>query len=208
METGLYIWKIKNKLLIIFISFLFLSCTNVNKNNTLETIPNQVKLTNGVLVCRLGNGFFSDYFRKYASKEKRFSHIGIISIENGEYFVYHTEASELTGVGFVKKESLISFLDGIKIYEFFEMKYSERTKSKILENVYNYYIHKTPFDLSFDSSNDSELYCTELIATSINNALNKEIILPTLILNGKKIFSLDDIYLNENVEKLTFANKI
>lgn len=207
MVTGLYIWKVKNKVFTLFFIFLFLSCINVDKNVIVETIPNQEQLTNGVLVCRLGNGFFSNYFRKHASAEQRFSHIGIVSIEKGEYFVYHTEASELTGVGFVQKESLNSFLKDIKTYDFFALKYSEHTKLEILKNVHKYYTDKTPFDLSFDSSTDVELYCTELIAVSINKALNNKVIVPTLTLNGKSIFSLDDIYLNENVEKVIFTSK-
>ncbi len=159
-------------------------------------------LRTGMLVCRLGNGFFSDYFKKYASKEKKYSHIGIISIENDTIFVYHSEASELTGVGKVKREPLNSFLYKIEVFDFFELNYSNTTITKILGITKGYYSDNIPFDLDFNSSNDDELYCTELVANSINKGLDYLLIKPSLELNGNKIFSLDDIYLNKNVKKV------
>lgn len=185
---------------------LFFSCNNSKKPENLAYILNQNTIENGVLVCRLGNGYFSEYFRKYASKEKRFSHIGIISKENDTLYVYHSEASELTGIGHIKREKLNSFLKDINVYEFFEFNYSDLTKNKILNEIRIYHSKKTPFDLNFNSFNDNELYCSELIASSINRALKTAVISPTLVLNGKKIYALDDIYLNKNVIKITLAN--
>lgn len=199
METGLFIWNLKNNIFLIFC--LFISCNSSQNSKTKETILNSENLKNGTLVCRLGNGYFSNYFRKYASKEKKFSHIGIISKENNELYVYHSEASELTGVGFVKKEKIKTFLRDIKVFEFFEFNYNDSIKGEIISKINGYYLNKTPFDLNFDSENDNELYCTELIATSINKALNKKEIIPSLKLNGKNIYALDDIYLNKNIEK-------
>lgn len=140
----------------------------------------------GNLVCRLGNGYFSNYFKEYASTEKKFSHIGILSKENDTLFVYHSEASELTGVGFVKKELLNSFLDGIKTFDFYRLDFNDTINSQILEQVKRYYNLKTPFDLDFNNADDTKLYCSELIAVSINKSLKDSIIKPTLILNKKK----------------------
>lgn len=198
METGLFTWTRKNNFLI-FLCFL-ISCNSSEKPNIKTNILDIGDLKNGTLVCRLGNGYFSNYFRQYASKEMKYSHIGIISKEDNDFYVYHSEASELTGVGNVKKEKLESFLKDIKVYDFFQFTYNDAIKNDILNNVKSYYSNKTPFDLSFDSENDDELYCTELIATSINNALNKKEIKPSLNLNGRKVYALDDIYLNENIK--------
>jgi len=160
----------------------------------------------GNLVCRLGNGYFSNYFKEYASSEKKFSHIGILSKENDTLYVYHSEASELTGIGFVKKELLNSFLEEIKTFEFYQLGFNDTINYRILEQVKSYYNLKTPFDMDFNSSDDTKLYCSELIAVSINKSLKDSIIKPTLILNKKRLYALDDIYLNENVTKITFAN--
>lgn len=206
MEIGLYIWNQKNKILIILLSFAILSCNQIQQNNNNLNDLNFEILESGDLVLRLGNGYFSNYFKQYASLEKKFSHIGIVSRENDTIFVYHSEASEFTGVGFVKKELLNSFLDEIEIYDFYRLNFKDSINFQITEQAKHYYRKKIPFDMDFNSSNDKKLYCTELIATSINKTLKDSIIKPTLNLNKKKLYALDDIYLNENVKKITFAN--
>lgn len=184
---------------------LFSSCNPSNKYNKTEFDTEKVE--NGFLICRLGNGYFSNYFRKYASKEQKYSHIGIISKEKDSIYVYHSEASEFTGVGFVKKERLNVFLKDIQIFDYYEFIFPDSTKTNILNAVKGYYEKKTPFDLNFNSFNDDKLYCTELIATSINNNVPDSMkIMPSLSLNGKKLYSLDDIYQNKNVRKVIFTD--
>lgn len=203
MEIGWYIWSPKNSILSALVLISLLGC---NKSKETDHVPpNKIssqKLSNVLLVCRAGNGFFSNYFKKYASKEQRYSHIGIISIEKDTAYVYHSEASELTGVGRVKRESLNAFLEDVEVFDFFEFDYSDSIKYEILKTVKNYERIKTPFDLDFNSFNDNELYCTELIATSVNKSLDSLVIQPSLLLNGKKLYALDDIYLNKKVKKV------
>lgn len=192
--------------LILCILFLFQSCHQEVPSKPFSKIINTQKLKSGMLVCRLGNGFFSNYFRKYASAEQKFSHIGILSIENDSVFVYHSEASELTGIGSVRRDEIHVFLKGIKVFEFYEMDYSETEIASIVSEAKKYFRQKTPFDLDFDNSNDDKLYCTELIATAINNILGEDEIQPGIILNDKEIYGLDDIYLHPRVQKMTLTN--
>jgi hypothetical protein len=202
MENGLYMWIRKNKLHLLALSFLIFSCTQIQQKKKNIKIVNFKTIHSGDIVCRLGNGFFSNYFKAYGSTEKKFSHIGIVAIENDSLFVYHSEASEFTGIGFVKRELLSSFLNEINIYDFYRLNFNDSTKSQIIENVKHYFKLKVPFDIDFNSLNDKNLYCSELIATSINKTLNDSIIKPSLILNNKKLYALDDIYLNENIYKI------
>ena len=200
MENGLLVLVVQSKSFLFGIIF-FVVLQQLNMS------PEPKQLKNGHLICRLGNGYFSDYFRIYASKEAKYSHMGIVSIENDTTYVYHSEASELTGIGLVKKEPISLFLKNSKVYDFFELKYPDSIKSKVLKFVKSYHKAKTPFDLDFNSFDDKELYCTELIATSINKAVGKLEIKPNLILKGKKVFALDDIYLNKNVNKIFLPKK-
>lgn len=190
---------------IIFVLYFFsiaINCSSDYPSKKIKSIHDFTFLKEGDLVCRLGNGYFSNYFREYASKEKRYSHIGIIGIENNILYVYHSEASELTGIGGVKKEKLEDFLDGIKVYSFFRVNLSEREKELVIAQASKYLDKHTKFDLDFISNNDNELYCTEFVASCINKGINKELIKPTLKLKSKLIFSLDDIYENKNVNSL------
>lgn len=206
MENGLFIWNLISKAYLLIFLIITFGCQKSVKEEITQIEINQNELKSGFLICRLGNGFFSKYFQKYASKEQKYSHIGILSKEGESFYVYHSEASELTGIGFVKKEELKYFLQDIKVFDFFEFSYPDSTINEVLDNVKKYYLNKTPFDVDFDSFNDNKLYCAELIAISVNNANDSIQIIPSLSLNGKRLFALDDIYLNENVKPVTLTN--
>jgi len=189
--------KIKFLLFYIFIFSFIHSDFKPKKIESLAKFNKYYFLENGDLVCRLGNGYFSDFFKKYASKDKIYSHIGIIVLEKNIPYVIHSEASEFTGVGGIKKESIDVFLEGIQTYSFFKMNISQVEKNQIISKS-NYYLNKhTKFDLNFDTNDDSEMYCTEFVAKCINQGMGKNIIQPTLKINDKYLFGLDDIYNND-----------
>jgi hypothetical protein len=204
MEIGLFTWNQKNNIVFIILIILLGACTQPPKIKPDLVIPHAEELKTGNLVCRLGNGYFSQYFKEYASKERKYSHIGVLSIENDTVFVYHSEASELTGIGCVKREALSSFLYEIKTYDFFNINLSDTIVEKVVANSRSYYDLHTSFDLDFDSFNDDELYCSELVALSINKATCSNLIKPSLELNQKKLYALDDIYCNEMIKRITF----
>ncbi len=203
MESGWYTRVVRNSFVLLVVLSLF-SCNDDNTIQKVEKVANKSQLQSAYLVCRLGNGYFSNLFRLYASKEQKYSHIGILSKENDTVFVYHAEASELTGIGYVKRECIDSFLDGIKTFAFFQLQYPDSVKSQILDKVKSYHATKTAFDADFNNTNDSELYCTELIAVSINHALQRNEVKASLTVKGKHIYLLDDIYLMKTVKKVKY----
>lgn len=146
------------------------------------------------VICRLGTGLFSDLFRKYASADKMYSHIGLVSIEAGNPYIYHTEASELTGIGGVKKEKLSEFLEGIDEFAFYRPDFTNLEKKKILQEAKKLLRKEIPFDVNLDSEDDSEMYCTEFVAKSINLGMKEELISPSIKIGGRSVFGLDDIY--------------
>lgn len=201
MENGWFIWNLKNSFIVFLILFTILACNQKPPEKTRKVIYTQ-DLHSGDLVLRLGNGFFSNYFKQYASSEKKFSHVGILSIDHNQVFVYHTEASELTGIGKVKKELLSDFLTDIEVYEFYRLQYPDSILNAILLKAQRYHASEIPFDTSFNSFDENELYCTELVANSINYACRDSVIKPTLVLNHQKIYALDDLYKHPNVYKI------
>lgn len=90
---------------------MLVSCHNNESSSSGEW--DLKKIRNGDIIYRHGNGFFSDYFRKSSNREQLYSHGGIITIDNNNVYVIHSEASELTGIGGVRKESLNAFLKDI-----------------------------------------------------------------------------------------------
>ncbi len=203
MVSGWYTWILRSSLLLFIV--LFLSCNNSNQHINIVDVQ-QYNLQSGDVVCRLGNGFFSNYFRKYASKEQKYSHIGIIEVANDSIFVIHTEASELTGIGYVKREPIHNFLNTIKVFGFYRIECNKKVRERIIKKGIEYYQQKVPFDLDFRNDND-EFYCTELVAETLNYAFDSMIITPNLKLGNKKFYGLDDIYQNKIFKKLTANSK-
>lgn len=196
----------KSKIALLYFIFSLISCSS-GKEKLSDTIGIDTNIfEHGDIVCRMGNGFFSNWFRNFASSEMLYSHVGIIEISNDSVFVIHTEASELTGIGFVKKEEIHLFLHNIHTWGLYRINAENLTKQKIVSNAYDYYLKKVPFDMDFDLTNDSKVYCTELIAYSINKAFKEDIIKPTLVYSNKVFYGIEDIYLNpafSNIHKVT-----
>lgn len=193
MVSGSYTWRRINNCCLL-LSLLLLSCCHTEPAPPADT--SDYGLRSGDVVCRQGRGFFSKYFRAFASQEQRYSHIGIIEVVRDSVFVIHTEASELTGVGAVKREPLARFLKHSAVFGFYRIDGADSLCRKIVARANEYYRQKVPFDLNFDAADDSELYCTELVAKTLNYAFDSILIKPELQLGKKKFYSLDAVYQN------------
>lgn len=148
----------------------------------------------GDVVVRKGNGYFSNFFKELGSHEKKYSHIGLIETVEDSVYVIHIEANEFTGQGVVLREPIASFLNEINEYAFYSNSLDSIQRQAVIEQAKVYYDNKISFDLEFDATNDDKLYCSELVATSINKGINKQLIKPTLIYKGISFYGLDDIY--------------
>src|SRR3954464_10834717 len=52
------------------------------------------RLQTGDLIFRHGRGFISNALMSFSQHEKKYSHAGIISVENNEVYVYHCIGGE------------------------------------------------------------------------------------------------------------------
>lgn len=188
----------KISLALLFCCLLFAGCTKEVKQPA-ETLPlNEIQ--NGDIICRLGNGFFSNQFKKYSQTEKIYSHVGIIEKRNDSLFVIHAEASELTGIGYVKREPIEVFLSNIKIWGVYRVNASDSVRNNITKHAKEYFTRNTPFDMDFDATDDSKVYCTELVANSINKAFGDSIIKPAMYLGKLKVYGIDNVYLLPDIQ--------
>ncbi|MGG5576143.1 YiiX/YebB-like N1pC/P60 family cysteine hydrolase [Myroides sp. C15-4] len=173
--------------------FVLLSCTKIPKQSTQEqSIP--VALQSGDLILRKGTGYFSDIFKRMASRDKRFSHIGIISKERDSIFVYHIEADEFTGEGVVLREEVNHFLQQSTDHAFYANAMDTVAKQAMLVKAKAFFEVKVVFDLNFNAADDDKLYCSELVAKCINYGMDSIYIQPTLNWKGHLFYGLDDIY--------------
>ncbi|TAJ11365.1 hypothetical protein DMA11_17140 [Marinilabiliaceae bacterium JC017] len=187
--------QVKISSLLMIGAWLILSCQTNPTHKTREVLPFH-DFKNGDIICRLGNGYFSDYFRKCSKTETLYSHVGIAKIENDSIFVIHTEANELTGIGHVKKESISTFLKEVRNWGVYRIACHDSIKRRVVNKAMEYYKSKIPFDKNFDISSDDELYCAELVACCINQAFNNsKIICPDIEFARHMYYGIDNIYL-------------
>ncbi|QIK58440.1 hypothetical protein G7050_00735 [Dysgonomonas sp. HDW5A] len=188
----------------IFLLSLFLLLVSCHSNENSSSSEWDLKeFRNGDIIYRHGNGFFSDYFRKSSNREKLYSHGGIIAIDNNrEVYVIHAEASELTGVGGVRKESLNVFLKNISTWAVYRLDTTQTVRDSIVYVATQYLNKETPFDLDFDNTSDDKVYCTELIALSINKSTHRNLIKATGSIRNKPYFAIDDTYLTKEMKPI------
>lgn len=189
------------KIFLLGLFLLLVSCHNNESSSSGEW--DLKKIRNGDIIYRHGNGFFSDYFRKSSNREKLYSHGGIIAIDNNsEVYVIHAEASELTGVGGVRKESLNVFLKDISTWAVYRLDTMQTVRDSIVYVATQYLNKETPFDLDFDNTSDDKVYCTELIALSINKSTHRNLIKATGSIRNKPYFAIDDTYLTKEMKPI------
>lgn len=119
---------------------------------------------NGDLILRKGYGLFSNIFCSIGNQKSPYSHVGIIYKVDKEVYVIHTEANEITGIGFAKKEHLNTFLENASsaaLYRVNALKNIDR--ESIVSSAMKYVRDKIPFDMDFNLHDDAKLYCTELV---------------------------------------------
>ena len=181
------------------ILFLTTDCSQKKQPTKQYDIPVELE-EDTYIIFRLGNGYFSNIFRGLSSRQKIYSHVGIVYRSNrssDNFKVYHIEANEFTGKGKVKNEMLESFIKNSKYWGIFGINTTDSLKEEVVKQAHFYFDSKVEFDLDFDLESDDRLYCSEFVAKSINKAFGHNIIKADLNISGKLFFGLDDIYSND-----------
>ena len=174
-----------------FCLLFLVSCT---KETQVHQVIIDQPIENGDIVLRREDGFVSTLFSSYASKAGVFSHVGIVAKDSvGSIGVIHCEMEETKEPSSVRIESIENFLALADTFAVYRLEYPLEVRDEVVNKAMVRNARGARFDFDFDNSTDSLLYCTELIAKSINDALGDSLILPTTIFLEKPCFSLDDL---------------
>jgi len=158
-------------------------------------------LNDGDIICRLGDRLWSEIFKDFSVNDKRFSHTGIIRINNNQITVIHAEGTSKPGKDFVKEEPIDDFLKAARAIGVYRIMDLDGNKISGMAMEYS----GVPFDWKFDMDDASELYCTELLynilkrlkpAFEFNTAYIKEL--------GKNIIPVDSISNSEYFSEIYF----
>jgi hypothetical protein len=132
-----------------------------NNNALYETIQD------GDIICRLGDRLWSRMFSDLSIMDKRFSHMGIIRINNG-ITVIHSEGDTGHGRDYVHEEPLEDFL---KIARAVGIYRTNNLDGHIISQIALEYLG-IPFDWQFDLNDDTKIYCTELLYVILKRVMS------------------------------------
>lgn len=152
----------------------------------------------GDIVLRAGNDVTSNMLRQLNLKDKRFSHCGIVIAESGTWWVYHSIGSESAPDQAIKKDPLMHYWnpeDNLAI-GYAHLHITRQERRKLLRTADSLYRLKIPFDMQFDLKSDDRMYCTEMVAKSIQHSIPEAHLQPTDTL-GRRYWGIDNIICNK-----------
>jgi hypothetical protein len=158
----------------------------------MEEIPSIVR--DGDVICRLGDRFWSQLFKDVSPLDRRFSHAGIVRVQDGRVTVIHAEGDTGQGRDFVQEEALEGFLNIARAVGIYRLNNGDGPLLALLAMEYI----GVPFDWQFDLNDGSKLYCTELIDAVLSRLPAPKRLEPVFFKEmGKEIIPLESISRSE-----------
>jgi hypothetical protein len=162
--------------------------------------PDYSSLHSGDLIFRHGRGVISNMLMSFSQHESKYSHVGIISIENKKPFVYHAIGGEENISNKLRKDPLEVFCNPSAVHAFgiYRLDLDQCRLSKVDSIVKKQFDKGLEFDTKFDMSTDDKMYCSEFIYKTIMKVVNERNYLSLSTVSGMKYVSCDDLYLNRH----------
>jgi hypothetical protein len=133
-----------------------------------QTVP--ADLQDGDLVFRSGRDIVSRMVLSQ-SQSPQYSHVGIVLRKDDQLHVIHAIPAEDHLINGTVLEPLASFIsvDHASAYQYFRVASIQRSQRSTMR-AFALSQQGKPFDLNFRLSDDSELYCTELVLRALHAA--------------------------------------
>jgi hypothetical protein len=155
-------------------------------------IPNMLYsvVRDGDIICRLGDRLWSQLFKDVSVTDKRFSHMGIIRINNGQFMVINAEGDTGHGRDSVNEVTIEEFLKVARAAGIYRI--NDIDGKEISDLAVEYF--GVPFDWKFNMADGSKLYCTELLYVILRRIM-PELELKTVYVKemGIEVIPLDAI---------------
>ncbi len=156
----------------------------VKENPPIHTLQDSLKkqFQNGDIILRYGYGYVSEQIVDYLNEEQAVSHCGIIYKKDNHWQVIHSDSADNTSKDGVQITDFDVFTNHSKLNSIIVVRLKDidsLASQKVINLAKNYADNKIPFDYTFDQTDDSKLFCTELIYQSFLQATGKNIFLNT-----------------------------
>ncbi len=155
-------------------------------------------LKKGNVVLRMGLGADSRILAQMNQKNKTYSHCGIVMIEHGYPFVYHSIGGEDNPDERLRRDSAKFFFSPRHNTALAIVQYdlSRNDLIELEKVVHNYYLQRPKFDMKFDLKTDDKLYCAEFVYKAVNKAVNDTNYITTTTAVGYRFVGIDDLFVN------------
>lgn len=155
-------------------------------------------LKQGDIVLRKGNDATSDMLCLLNLSDKTYSHCGVVNIENGYPFVYHSIGGEDNPDAKLRRDSANFWITpannntiGIARTDL-----TDEQKIKMAGLLQQFYKKQVKFDMKFDLKSDDRFYCAELVYKAVTQAAGDTQYFQPVSAFGFRYIGIDNLYLN------------
>lgn len=157
-------------------------------------------LRTGDLVVRTGADMTSYMFSQMNQRDKTFSHCGLVIIEDGKPFIYHSIGGEDNPDEELRRDDAHFWFSpannlGLGVVRLID----DTAKVPVLVSaIHQLHKEKIKFDMQFDLATDDRLYCAEFVYKVVNQSMSDpEYLTPTRFM-GYTYVGIDDLFLNRH----------
>lgn len=168
-------------------------------------IDSSIKLLkDGDIALRTGADVISVMLRGMNQKDKTYSHCGIVMIENGYPFVYHSIGGEDNPDARLQRDSAKQFFSPVSNERLgiFRLPLSPIQVDSLHQIVRRYFVAKTLFDMDFDLKTNDKLYCAEFVYKSVEEAVGDTDYFSTSEVLGRRYVAVDNITERKNAKMI------
>lgn len=213
-------WKVATSVCVWVISLVLTGCGNdepvnkalldgimARKNNpwNLRSVDSAVQLLHsGDIVMRTGNDATSYMLCQLNTKDKTYSHCGIVMVENGYPFVYHSIGGEANPDARLRRDSANFWFSPANNLAFgiARLDMPAGSDTALHRVVRGFYKERKKFDMDFDITTDDRFYCAEMVYKSVNQAVGDNSFIQPISFLGYTFVGVDDIFLSRHASSI------
>jgi len=161
-------------------------------------------LHTGDLVLRTGIDASSYVLSRMNLHDKTYSHCGLVIVEHGYPFVYHSIGGEDNPDACLRRDSASFFFSPRNNFGFGIARYDMNAaqRDSMQKVVYRFYKEKRKFDLDFDLKTDDKLYCAEFVYKALNIATKDTAYIKAISFVGHSYVGVDNLFLNRHANMI------
>ncbi len=157
-------------------------------------------LRTGDLLLRTGNDMTSRIFREMNRVNKTYSHGGLVVVEDGYPFVYHSIGGEDNPDERLRRDSADFFMSPANNLGFAVARYhlTDSVTGNLVGAIRTYYHRRPLFDMDFNLETDDKLYCSEFVYKALTIATGNPRFIPQTSVLGYRFIGIDNLFINSN----------